>query len=128
MPSRPLLFGHYLYYSGAITWRTIVAALIWQRKQRPRLGELGYRLGWLRPHDIQSIVCDRHDPLPFGESAIQRGLLTAMQVRVLLYRQQQSQRKFGEYFLEKRLMSGAGLERRLHEFHTHNGRFARPAN
>jgi len=128
MPRRPLLFGHYLYYSGAITWRTIVSALIWQRKQRPRLGELGYRLGWLRPHDIQGIVCDRQDPLPFGESAIQRGLLTAMQVRILLYRQQQSQRKFGEYFLENRLMSGASLERRLHEFHAHNGRFARPAN
>ncbi|PIP42756.1 MAG: hypothetical protein COX17_10860 [Deltaproteobacteria bacterium CG23_combo_of_CG06-09_8_20_14_all_60_8] len=31
MPRRPLLFGHYLYYSGAITWRTIVSALIWQR-------------------------------------------------------------------------------------------------
>lgn len=128
MPRRPLLFGHYLYYSGAISWRTMVAALIWQRQQRPRLGELGYRLGWLRLQDIQGIVCDRHDPLPFGESAIQRGLLTEMQVRILLYRQQQSHRKFGEYFLDNRLMCGASLERRLDAFHAHNGRFARTAN
>ncbi len=128
MPRRPLLFGHYLYYSGAITWRTIVSALIWQRKQRPRLGELGYSLGWLRQHDIRGIVCDRRNLLPFGESAIQRGLLTEMQVRILLYRQQKSQRKFGEYFVENRLMSSAHLERRLHEFHAHNNRFARPAD
>ncbi len=120
LPARPLLFGHYLYYSGVITWKTIVDVLVWQRKHRQRLGELGFRMGWLTKEDILNIIRDREDVGPFGESAIRRGLLSDRQLFILLNQQKKAARKFGEYFLDSRIFTVETLEQQLEEFRAHN--------
>lgn len=124
VPARTLLFGHYLYYSGVITWKTIVDALVWQRKQRKRLGEIGCRMGWLTKADIFDIVRDREDILPFGEAAIRRGLLTDRQLLILLNQQKRDARKFGEYFLDQNIMTPTILARQLQEFNDHNLKYS----
>jgi len=128
IPARPLLFGLFLYYSGVITWKTIVDVLVWQRKHRKRLGELGFHMGWLTKEDIFNIVRDHEDVLLFGESAIKRGLLSDRQLLILLNQQKKEARKFGEYFLEKRILTPEALEYQLEAFHTHNMKYAKKAS
>jgi len=126
LPRRPLLLGHFLYYAGAISWRDIVGALLWQRQQRPRLGEIGCRLGWLQQTDILGIIRGREFPAPFGETAVRQGLLSDNQLKILLWHQKRLQRKFGEYFIEQRIITALEFERLLDRFHAHNRQFSNP--
>ncbi|MEW6220158.1 MAG: molecular chaperone DnaJ, partial [Thermodesulfobacteriota bacterium] len=114
LPQRELLFGHFLYYSGAISWRSMIQALVWQRMQRPRIGEIARRLGWLSDGDVQSIFRQRRIFERFGGIAQRVGLLTDFQVRVLLLHQRRLQRRLGDYFVEQSLLSEHDVER-LHE-------------
>ncbi|OGR07746.1 MAG: hypothetical protein A2511_03435 [Deltaproteobacteria bacterium RIFOXYD12_FULL_50_9] len=119
IPSHRLLFGHYLYYAGLINWRTIIQALVWQRGNRPRLGELGNRFGWLKNDDISTILRHRTLLHPFGESAVELGYLSEMQLKSLLFQQKRLQKRFGDFFTENALFSAARMEL-LANSHTHH--------
>lgn len=120
IPARKLLFGHYLYYSGLANWQTITKALIWQKTNRPRLGELGCRYGWLNNQQVLHILRKRNLADSFGQSAIDLGLLTPSQLKLLLYQQKRLQKKFGEYFVEANLISGHKMDILVKGFYTHN--------
>ncbi len=120
MPNRRLLFGHYLYYSGIITWKTVIQALVWQRTERPRLGELGRRYGMLTEDEVLIILKNRLPLKPFGETAIDLGLLTVSQLSSLMFHQKRLQKKFGEFFLERRLLRPEQLHRLVAKFQLHN--------
>lgn len=120
IPNRRLLFGHYLYYSGLINWRTVVQALIWQRMERPRIGELGRRFGMLTEEEILTILKKRPPLKPFGETAITLGLLSESQVGSLIFHQKRLQKKFGEYFVEKKILRPEELRRLIIKFQMHN--------
>jgi hypothetical protein len=122
LPERHLLFGHFLYFSGEITWRMIIQAICWQRSQRPRLGQLGQRLGWLTSPDILDILRDRKSRQPFGEAAINLGLLDERQVRILLLQQQRQHKKIGEFFLEREILTPSQLDDLLFRCLRHNSR------
>jgi hypothetical protein len=124
LPNRRLLLGHFLYYSGIASWRMVVQALVWQRTQRPRLGELGQRFGLLHEEEIRHIL--RSKPLfePFGTSAVAQGYLTETQLQVLIYQQKRLQRKFGEYFTENNILRPDQLVLLLRQYHAHNARLA----
>ncbi|MDA8419534.1 MAG: J domain-containing protein [Desulfobacteraceae bacterium] len=124
IPARRLLFGHYLYYSGLATWQTIVKALVWQRTGRPRLGEIGRRFGWLNEEDILFILKRRSLAKPFGSAAVELGLLTEGQVRLMLFQQGRLQRKFGQYFVVHHLLTPAQLTVITSQFFRHNAAFA----
>jgi len=120
LPDRPLLFGHFLYYSGLATWRTITRILIWQKRERPRFGELGNRFGMLSQEDINLILRHKKSGTPFGEVALALGLLDNMQRRALLLQQQRLQKKFGAILLEKQLIEEQQLRALLYRFRLHN--------
>jgi len=120
LPQRPLLFGHFLYYSGLANWRTIARILTWQRSERPRLGELGQRFGMLRPTDISAILQEKIPLQTFGQTARNLGLLNEAQVRLLLGQQQRLQKKFGTILLEKNLVDRFELQALLRQFERHN--------
>ncbi len=125
MPQRPLLFGHFLYYTGKVSWRQVIQALVWQRQQRPRLGELGRRLGWLSDADILQVL-DRRLPLrPFGEEAVRLGVLDEARLRVLVWQQRRLQRRFGDYFVEHAILSGPQVEILASRHRQHNLRYGR---
>lgn len=124
LPSRRLLVGHFLYYSGITTWRTIVQALIWQRMQRPRLGEIGQRFGLLKEDEVLHILRHKDFLQPFGASAVEQGFLTKAQLNILVHHQKRLQRKFGEYFVEHNLLRPAQLEQLLRRCQAHNARLA----
>jgi curved DNA-binding protein CbpA len=124
LPQRPLLFGHFLYYSGVITWRMIIQALIWQRTQRPRLGQLGRRFGWLSGEDILQILHDSGFSRPFGQTALALGFLNERQLNILLFQQKRLQKKIGEFFLEEEILTPYQLNELLARFQEHNTRLA----
>jgi len=120
LPHRRLLFGHFLYYSGLANWRTITRILTWQRSERPRIGELGQRYGMLQPADISLILRNRAPFQPFGQTALRLGMLSEVQIRVLIFHQQRLQKKFGTILLEKQLITQQELRQLLDEFSQHN--------
>ncbi len=122
LPARKLLFGHFLYYSGLIDWQTLVKALMWQRRQQPRLGELGRRLGWLDNKDILSIMRQRAAGRPFGRSAVQLGILSESQLKILLSQQKKYRRKIGGYFVEKNILTPRNLAILVEKSRYHNRR------
>lgn len=127
IPNRTLLFGHFLYYSGEITWRDIVQALVWQRNQRPRLGEIGRQLGWLTERDILRILERRSPTQPFGATAVRLGLLDATQLNALVLRQKRLQKKIGSYFLEEKRISAQRLQHLIIRHQLHNSKMTSTA-
>lgn len=125
LPNRRLLLGHFLYYSGVASWRTIVQALIWQRCGRPKIGEISRRFGILNEEAIALVLRSRNSRSPFGESALRLGLLDESQLRLLIQAQKRLQRKFGEYFVEQGILHPEQLAGLLQEYHDHNSRLAR---
>lgn len=120
MPNRQLLFGHFLYYSGLTNWRTISRILSWQKRDRPRLGELAKRCGLLTADDITTILSHKLPLQPFGETALRLGVLNEFQLRLLLGQQQRLQKKFGAILLEQDLITEDDLHYLLQQFSAHN--------
>lgn len=120
LPRRRLLFGHFLYYSGLANWRTIARVLVWQRAERPRIGELGRRFGMCREEDIKAILQAKQPCSRFGETAQMLGILSDQQVKRLIVHQQLMQKKFGMILMERKLIDQSDLDQLLGLFRRHN--------
>jgi hypothetical protein len=128
LPRRRLRFAEYLYYSGRISWQHYVAAVAWQRGQRPSLGRLAVDLGLLGHGDVTDLLERRRregaQTEPLGQFAVRRGFLTRAQLLGLVGRQNQGQRRIGLYFLEQGLLTAAELEGAQLALFGHNARHA----
>jgi len=122
LPERPLEFGHYLFSRGIIAYRQLIDALVWQRRQRPTIGELAQRFGWLSADAASRIGRDRGPYARFGERAVRLGLLKPGQVRSLLLHQRTLHRRIGSYFIEQGILSEAEIERFASQLDEHNSR------
>jgi len=122
VPNCHLLFGRYLYYTGIINLHTIGQALIWQRSQRPRLGEIGRRMGWLNEQDTFKILQSRQDRQLFGELALRLGILTREQLHFILLHQKKLHKRIGQYFVAKNYWNRLMLEEYISAHRTHNSR------
>jgi curved DNA-binding protein CbpA len=122
IPNRGLLFGQYLFYSGKVSWESLIRAIVWQRSQRPRIGEIA--IGWklLSDWQFRLILVKRQPGELMGEAAIRICLLKQAQVNALLYHQRRLQKPFGQYFLINNILSRSELQAILTEFIRHNTR------
>ncbi|OHB26357.1 MAG: hypothetical protein A2X84_07220 [Desulfuromonadaceae bacterium GWC2_58_13] len=120
IPFRRLEFGSYLYYSGRVSYQSLIEALVWQRRQRPTIGDIARRWNWLSDRDILTICRDRGDYGRFGEKAIRLGLLRHSQVQTLLFFQRSRQQKIGQYFIENGSLSPNQIEQLIADMHAHN--------
>ena len=120
IPNCQLLFGRYLYYSGIISLHTIGQALIWQRSQRPRLGEIGQRFGWLSEKDTLHILQNRRERQLFGELALSLGILTREQLQLILLQQKKLHKRIGQYFVTKNYWNAYLLEKYITAHRRHN--------
>lgn len=125
LPTIPLKIGLYLYYRSVISYEAVVRAIIWQRDMRPPFGELASAWGWLASNDISVIRSATDIPGLFGERAIQLGLLSEAQVRVILTHQKTLQLPLGKYFVGTGLVGEKELARYLRELSLHNRETAR---
>lgn len=120
LPARPLQFGLFLYYSGLIPFHAVISAVTWQRRQRPALGEIARRWGWLNESNIKDIINYRNGILKFGERAEKLGFLSQLQVRTLLFHQQSRQQQMGHYFVEQGYFDEPTLNQLLIQLAKHN--------
>ncbi len=120
LPPRPLQFGMFLYYLGIIPFQALISALARQRQQRPTLGEIARRWGWLKEEDVGRIIALPGGSDKFGERAEQLGLLTALQIRVLLHHQRSRQDHLGDYFVAQGVFSEARKDQLLSRLAEHN--------
>lgn len=119
-PSVELKIGLFLYYAGRVSYQALVRSLIWQREQRPPLGELACKWGWMQKEAIPAILKATSIPGYFGERAVTLGFLTEPQLRVLLFHQRSLHQPIGRYFVGQRLLTEDLLRRSLRECTQHN--------
>lgn len=122
LPGRTYQIGLFLYAQGLIPYRALIEALVWQRRQRPTIGETARRWGWLSDAQIRSILNHRSPHHLFGEKGVELGLLTPFQVRTLLFYQRHHHRRLGQYFVEQGLLTGEQLDELVRELDAHNAR------
>ena len=126
LPRRALLFAEYLYYSGRASWRNLVEAVAWQRRQRPAIGRIAVEWGHLDDGQVREVLqARRGGAKPFGETAREMGLLTGAQLLALLGRQRRLQRRIGEYFVEAGILGQGEVPALEAELLAHNARFRR---
>jgi hypothetical protein len=129
VPKRALLFGQYIYYYGYIAYRQLIDAIIWQRIQRPLIGNIAVRWKWLCEDDVREILKLRLRGEKFGESALRGGYLTPEELRIILGRQRVLQPRIGKYFVETKILTPSLVEKMAEGFRRHNRQYkSRKAN
>ncbi len=124
MPLRKLMFGEFLFYSGEVSWEALIKAIVWQRSQRPRFGDLASQWGWLRKEDVMQVLWSRMNGEPIGEALIRLGICNSLQVRALLRTQRKLQKPFGEFFVTNGYIARGRLNLVLYKkFLKHNSAF-----
>ncbi len=126
IPPRYLRFAEFLYFSRVISWKSLVNALVWQRRQRPRIGEIAQKWRWVSGSQVEAAVKDRRPGERIGEVFLRHKLLTPFGLGVLLRQQQRIQKPIGLYFVRHGLMSEWEVGRHLHNQRLHNTRFGSP--
>ncbi len=119
-PDEEVMFGQFLYYSGIITLRELIDALTWQRGQRPPFGELAKQWNILTVDDIIHILKVKKGMERFGECGLRTNLITPLQFRAILYRQQTLQKPIGRYFVENSTIPEDEILSYLKEMKEHN--------
>jgi hypothetical protein len=119
MPRRPLLFAEYLYYSGIITWESLLQAIVWQKRMKSRFGDVACRLRYLSEEQIWKIIKKRRVKEKIGDAAFRMNFLNRFQVQSILWHQTVSQKRIGMYFVE----TGIFTSEKLHEILSSHRRY-----
>ena len=115
VPKGSLMIGQFLYYSGLISWRTLIEAICWQRRQRPQIGQIAIAWGLISSQDVIRILTDRTLNEKFGECALRIGYISNFEQIALIGKQRQLQRPLGEYFIESGILSAADIMNMAHK-------------
>ncbi len=122
IPLTRLLLGQFLYYSGAISWSTLIDAISWQRRKKPLYGRIAKDWGMLSSEDILTIVTSKKHSEKIGEYAREKGYLSLFQHLAIIGKQKKSHTLFGEYFIGKGLFSRRQMEYMVQKTCEHNKR------
>ncbi len=122
LPRRRLRLAEFLYYSGRISWQTLIAALVWQRASRPKFLEIARQLRIVELQDMSRVLRSRAAHEHTGEAASRLQLITMDDVGRILRIQRARQRPIGRYFIENTAITETDLEEALREMRRHNTR------
>lgn len=122
LPRRRLRLAEFLYYSGRISWQTLIAALVWQRSSRPKFLEIARQLRIVELQDMSRVLRSRAVHEHTGETASRLQIITTDDVGRILRIQRARQRPIGRYFVENTPVTQTDLEEALREMHRHNAR------
>jgi len=120
IPKVNLMLGQFLYYSGLISWRTLIEAICWQRRQRPLIGQIATSWGLLSYQDVLQILAVRDFDEKFGECAFRTGYISIFELFALLGKQKKFQRPLGEYFIERGILSSTEIIKIIERQLAHN--------
>ena len=127
IPAIPLEFGMFTYYQGKVTYQQLIEALVWQRRQRPTLGTIAQKWGWLSEAKVAHILAHRGHAVRFGKKAVELGYLRPHQVDTLLQNQRSLQKRIGQYFVEKGLLTKEEADQVSQRLKSHNSQISRRA-
>lgn len=125
VPAIPLEFGMYSYYLGKVSYQQLIEALVWQRRQRPSLGAIARKWGWLSEAGVAQILGHRGHAVRFGKKAIELGYLKPYQVEALLRHQRSQQQRIGRYFVDRGLLTEAEADQLARDLEVHNSQLGR---
>lgn len=125
LPRRRLRLAEFLYYSGRVSWQSLIASIVWQRTAKPKFGELAKELHAISGRDLVNILRAKRRHEQTGETARRLRLLSAEEVARILRLQRARHKPIGRYFVEKERMPSAELARILWELFRHNARYER---
>ena len=114
------MIGQFLYYSGLISWRTLIEAICWQRRQRPKIGQIAIAWGLISSQDVIRILTDRTLNEKFGECALRIGYISNFEQFALVGKQRQLQRPLGEYFIKSGILSSTDIMNMADKQQLHN--------
>ncbi|MFH0729451.1 MAG: DnaJ domain-containing protein [Pseudomonadota bacterium] len=120
VPKRKLRLGEYLFYRRVIAWSTLIDAIVWQHRVRPRLGQIALDLNYLEHQDIMEILKNKTFKEPFGRAAVRLGFLNDYNRFVLLGRQRGYNLPLGKFFLDFHVLNETALDRYIRENRVHN--------
>jgi hypothetical protein len=127
LPRRRLRLAEFLYYSGRVSWQSLISAIVWQRAARPRFGELAREMRALTRQELTKVLGARRRHEQTGDTARRLRLLTAEEVAQILRMQRARHKPIGRYFVEKERMPRVELTMILRELFRHNARYGREA-
>jgi hypothetical protein len=125
LPRRRLRLAEFLYYSGRVSWQSLISAIVWQRAARPKFGELARELRALTRQEITKVLGAKRRTEQTGDTAKRLRLLTAEEVAQILRLQRARHKPIGRYFVEKERMPRVELTTILRELFRHNARYGR---
>lgn len=119
-PKGSLMIGQFLYYSGLISWRTLIEAICWQWRQRPPIGQIAIAWGLISFQDVIRILTLRTLNEKFGECALRTGYISNFELLALVGKQRKLQRPLGEYFITSGILSATDIMNMASKQQLHN--------
>ena len=119
-PKGSLMIGQFLYYSGLISWRSLIEAICWQWRQRPKIGQIATAWGMISSQDVTRILTVRNLNEKFGECALRTGYISNFELLALVGKQRQLQRPLGEYFITSGILSTTDIVNMANKQQLHN--------
>ena len=120
MPDYKLPLGRFMYYSGIISWQTLIKSILWQKKSYSLIGQLAIKWNMLSSAEIKWILSEKIFPEKFGEFALRNGYLTGFQIAALLGKQNSCKRPIGEYFIKEKIFRSHEIENIVKNQKMHN--------
>ena len=120
VPKGNLMLGQFLYYSGLISWQTLIEAICWQRRQRPLIGQLAMAWGLISSQDVIRILTVRTFDEKFGECAVRIGYISSFEQSALVGKQRKLHCPFGAYFIESGILSSTDIMNIAQKQQLHN--------
>ena len=103
-------------------------SIVWQRRQRPRLGDIARSRGWITSGEALAVARRKRIGTPMGKALVQSGLLSSVQVDSLVSEQRRMQSSLGGYFVSRGKLSSAALGGLILRCREHNTTFCAPAS
>lgn len=103
--ARSLILGRHLHRRGLITLRQLIAAVAWQRAQRPAVGQIAKSWGILTEAQIFEVLKAKAQGELFCDYAVRAGLMTPFQRLAVVGRQRVMQKPIGAYFVEQGILT-----------------------
>lgn len=122
VPTGELRFAQFLYYNRVIDWKTMIDAVTWQYRVRPKIGEIGRSYRFLDFNSVGRVLRSSPRGELFGDTAMKLGLLDRRQLSVVLGKQHQLNYPIGRYFLENDILSRPEIDHLLAQNRRHNMR------
>ena len=120
IPRQRLRFAQFLYYARVIDWGTLLRAVRWQHRMRPRLGEIAREYGYLSLDDVGHVLRHKAHDERFGDAALRLGRIDHVRLLTVLARQHRHDRPIGRYFVEHDILTLAELGLLLQRHWAHN--------